>query len=110
MAEEVDVEEVGVDEIDHAAVEERGLVEQHAVEDAVNEVAERAAEDEGERGTEKKVLVPRLVQVEQDAGAGGDGKEGKEHLAADIDAEGHPGVLDIGQAQEIANDDAAAAV
>lgn len=101
IPEDVHIKEIYVDEIYDLAIEQSAIVEQHAVKDPVDKIADCAAEDQSKRESEKRPFIPHLVEVEQDADTRNDGEDREEQFPADVDAESHAGVLDIRKARKI---------
>src|SRR5450759_1774884 len=99
IPEDVHINEIYVDEIYDLAIKQSPIVEQHAVEDPVDKIADCAAKDHCKRESEKKPFIPHLVEVEQDADTRNDGKDREEQFPAEVDAESHAGVLDIRKAR-----------
>ncbi len=108
VAEDIHIEKVGVDEIDHLPVEERRIIKDHAIKYTIDKITDGTAQDKSECDTECKVLVACFVEIEKDADARKDGEDGKEQLSPQVDAESHTGVFDIGEPEKIAEDRPAA--
>ncbi len=104
IPEDVHIKEIYVDEIYDLAIKQSPIVEQHAVEDPVDKIADCAAKDHCKRESEKEPFIPHLVEVEQDADTRNDGKDREEQFPADVDAESHAGVLDIRKARKVPED------
>ena len=107
ISEDIDIKEIRVDEIDHAAVKERAFAEEPAIEHAIDKVADCSSENHREGKAECDIFIPGLIEVDEDSGACDNGKDREKQFAADIDAERHTGILDIGEAEKIADDGAA---
>jgi hypothetical protein len=101
IPEYVHIKKIYVDEIYDFAIKQSSIVEQRAVEDSVDKIADCAAEDHCKRESEEKPFIPHLVKVEQDADTRNNGKDRKEQFPADVDAESHAGVLDIRKARKV---------
>ncbi len=99
-----DIKEVYVDKIDDFAVEERGLPEDDAIEHPIDEVADRAAEDDCKRQADHESFVAYLVKIKEDCDACDNGEEGQKQPAPEIYAECHPGVFYEGQPDKIPNE------
>jgi len=96
-----DVEEIHVKKIDHLAVEQRAFTEEEPVEHPVDEVADRAREDQREGKPDGERMVADVVEVPGNGDGGEEGEQGEDQLAVGIDPEGHAGILDERQAKEI---------
>jgi len=101
ISEDVYIKEIYVDEIYDLTIKQPSIVEQHAVEDPIDKIANCAAKNHGKRESEKKPFIPHLVEVEQDADTRNDGKDREEQFPADVDAECHTRVFDIRKTRKI---------
>ena len=74
----------------------RALAEQHAIEDAVHDVAQRARQDEGDAHDEARLqplLTHALVKEPGNERHRHQAEEGEEQLAENLHAEGHAHIL-----------------
>src|SRR5579862_5377348 len=95
VAEDIDIEEIRIDKIDHLAIKQSAVIEEDAVKHAVDEVADGAAENHCEGEAVGERLVAHLIEIDHDADACNDRNYREEQFAADIDAKRHAGIFDI---------------
>ena len=100
-AEQVDVKEVHIEEIDHATVEEGSFAKQYAIEHSIDEVTDRPSKDKGECDTHSERTGAMMIEIPENGHACYNGEEREKQTAAQIDAECHPRILDVRKAEEI---------
>jgi hypothetical protein len=98
-----DIEKDHVYEIDDASVKQRSSAVEDTVKYAVDEIAEGAAQNKGERKPDSQRLFPDCVEVPEDTDAGDNRKDRKEGSSPEIDTKCHTGIFDIGKSHNIAD-------
>lgn len=99
-----EVEKVQIEKVDHAALKQRPSLEEDPVEDPVNQIAQRATENHRQGNAETEAPGPDAIKIIEDPHARQEGKDGEEDLSADLDAECHPRIFDMGQPEEVSQE------
>jgi len=86
----VNIKEFKIEKIDHLAAD-----------DAVGQIAEGAAKDDGHRKPRPSLLLFQLEEIEHDDDAGDHREDSEEEVVADANSKGHAGIFDIGQTEKI---------
>ncbi len=104
VSKNIQVKEICVDKVNHAAIEQGSLAKEDTIEHAINQIPNRTAKNHRKSDPERDVFIPGFVQIEKDPDTREDGKDRKKQLPAYIYAKSHARVFDICETQQIAND------
>ena len=96
-----DIKKDYIDEIYYATVKERCCAVEYAVENPVDEVAERSAEDKRERKPDTQRFLTDRNEIPENADTGNEREHCKECSSPEIDAESHAGIFYIGKPDKV---------
>lgn len=101
FSEESEVGDIEVEEVNDLTVEEGSIIKNDAIENSINKISERAAEDKGERNSKKGTFLPINKNEIDNNNGSGDSKERESEFTADFNTERHTRILDKSKLKEI---------
>lgn len=101
FAEDSEIGDIEVEEVNYLTVEEGGIIKNNAIENSINKIPKCAAENKGESNSQNRTFLPINKNEIDNNNGSGDSKERESEFTADFNTERHTRILDKSKLKEI---------